>query len=112
MALTLKDRETEQLAAEIAAMTGESKTSAVKIALQERKATAGDAGHVKQVVQPAPDLRGGVTATDSGVSTVQPLETPQPFRRPQLAWKGCGKAEKRSAVRCRCLPGRNRPDRS
>lgn len=37
MALNIKDRETEQLAAEIAAMTGESKTRAVKIALQERK---------------------------------------------------------------------------
>lgn len=37
MALNIKDRETEQLAAEIAAMTGESKARAVKIALQERK---------------------------------------------------------------------------
>jgi len=37
MALNIKDPETEQLAAEIAAMTGESKTRAVKIALQERK---------------------------------------------------------------------------
>jgi antitoxin VapB len=37
MALTIKDAETERLAAEVAAMTGESKTRAVKIALQERK---------------------------------------------------------------------------
>ena len=37
MALNIKDREAEKLAAEISAMTGESKTRAVKIALQERK---------------------------------------------------------------------------
>ena len=37
MALNIKDRETEQLAAEVAAITGESKTRAVKTALRERK---------------------------------------------------------------------------
>jgi antitoxin VapB len=37
MALNIKDREAEKLAAEIAAMTGESKTRAVKVALQERR---------------------------------------------------------------------------
>jgi antitoxin VapB len=37
MALNIKDPETEKLAAEVAAMTGESKTRAVKVALQERK---------------------------------------------------------------------------
>ena len=37
MALNIKDTETERLAAEVAAMTGESKTRAVKIALRERK---------------------------------------------------------------------------
>ena len=37
MALNIKDREAERLAAEIATMTGESKTRAVKVALQERK---------------------------------------------------------------------------
>ena len=37
MALNIKDREAERLAAEIAAMTGESKTRAVKVALQERR---------------------------------------------------------------------------
>jgi antitoxin VapB len=37
MALNIKDRETERLAAEVAAMTGESKTRAVKVALRERK---------------------------------------------------------------------------
>jgi antitoxin VapB len=37
MALNIKDREAEKLAAEVAAMTGESKTRAVKVALQERK---------------------------------------------------------------------------
>jgi antitoxin VapB len=37
MALNIKDREAERLAAELAAMTGESKTRAVKIALRERK---------------------------------------------------------------------------
>jgi len=37
MALNIKDPETEQLAAEVAAMAGESKTRAVKVALHERK---------------------------------------------------------------------------
>jgi antitoxin VapB len=37
VALNIKDSEVERLAAEVAAMTGESKTRAVKIALQERK---------------------------------------------------------------------------
>jgi antitoxin VapB len=37
MALNIKDRETEKLAAEVAALTGESKTRAVRVALQERK---------------------------------------------------------------------------
>src|SRR5438093_4469077 len=38
VALNIKDRDTERLAAEVAALAGESKTRAVKIALQERKA--------------------------------------------------------------------------
>ena len=37
MALNIKDREAERLAAEVPAMTGESKTRAVKVALQERR---------------------------------------------------------------------------
>jgi len=37
MALNIKDPETEKLAAEVAALTGESKTGAVKTALRERK---------------------------------------------------------------------------
>ena len=37
MALNIKDLETERLATEVAAMAGESKTRAVKIALRERK---------------------------------------------------------------------------
>jgi len=37
MALNIKDRETERLAAEVAAITGESKARAVKVALQERR---------------------------------------------------------------------------
>ena len=37
MALNIKDAETERLAAEVAAMTGESKTRAVKVALRERR---------------------------------------------------------------------------
>ena len=37
MALNIKDAETARLAAEVAAMTGESKTRAVKVALEERK---------------------------------------------------------------------------
>jgi antitoxin VapB len=37
MALNIKDPETERLAAEVAAMTGESKTRAIRKALEERK---------------------------------------------------------------------------
>ena len=37
MALNIKDAETERLAAEVAALAGETKTRAVKIALRERK---------------------------------------------------------------------------
>jgi antitoxin VapB len=37
MALNIKDPETERLASEVAALTGESKTRAVRVALQERK---------------------------------------------------------------------------
>ena len=37
MALNIKDPETERLAAEVATLAGESKTRAVKVALQERK---------------------------------------------------------------------------
>jgi antitoxin VapB len=37
MALNIKDPETERLAAEVASLTGETKTTAVKIALRERK---------------------------------------------------------------------------
>jgi antitoxin VapB len=38
VALNIKDAETERLAAEVAALAGESKTRAVKVALQERRA--------------------------------------------------------------------------
>jgi antitoxin VapB len=38
MALNIKDAETEQLAAQVAALAGETKTRAVKTALKERKA--------------------------------------------------------------------------
>lgn len=37
MALNIKDPETEQLAAQVAALAGETKTRAVKTALKERK---------------------------------------------------------------------------
>jgi antitoxin VapB len=37
MALNIKDPETERLAREVAAMTGESKTGAIRNALRERK---------------------------------------------------------------------------
>jgi antitoxin VapB len=37
MALNIKDAETERLAAEVAALTGESKTRAVRVALEERR---------------------------------------------------------------------------
>ncbi len=38
MALNIKDAETERLAGEVAAIAGETKTRAVKVALEERKA--------------------------------------------------------------------------
>ncbi|MBV8195950.1 MAG: type II toxin-antitoxin system VapB family antitoxin [Candidatus Dormibacteraeota bacterium] len=37
MALNIKDPETERLAADVAAMTGESKTRAVRVALEQRR---------------------------------------------------------------------------
>jgi antitoxin VapB len=37
MAMHIRDRATERLAAELAALTGESRARAVKVALQERK---------------------------------------------------------------------------
>ena len=37
MALNLKNEEVERLAAEVARMTGESKTEAIRLALQERR---------------------------------------------------------------------------
>lgn len=37
MALNIKDTETEQLATEVAELTAETKTGAVKVALQERR---------------------------------------------------------------------------
>lgn len=37
MALNIKDKETEELAAEVAQLTGESKTGAVRQALRERR---------------------------------------------------------------------------
>jgi antitoxin VapB len=54
MALNIKDKEAERLAAEIAAITGESKTRAVKIALRERKDRLGlrvaRRDHVRELV--------------------------------------------------------------
>ena len=41
MPLNIKDPETERLATEVAALTGESKTRAIRIALQERKRRLG-----------------------------------------------------------------------
>ncbi len=38
MALNIKDAETERLAADVAALTGETKSGAIKRALQERRA--------------------------------------------------------------------------
>jgi antitoxin VapB len=37
MALSIKDEEAEQLASEVARLTGESKTGAVRVALRERR---------------------------------------------------------------------------
>lgn len=39
MALNIKNREVERLAAEVSALTGESKTQAIRSALEARKAT-------------------------------------------------------------------------
>jgi antitoxin VapB len=39
--LNIKDPETERLASEVAALTGESKTRAIRVALQERKQRLG-----------------------------------------------------------------------
>ena len=41
MPLNIKDPETERLATEVAALTGESKTRAIRVALQERKQRLG-----------------------------------------------------------------------
>ena len=41
MALNIKDPETERLATEVATLTGESKTRAIRVALQERKQRLG-----------------------------------------------------------------------
>ena len=41
MALNIKDPETERLAVEVAALAGETKTRAVKVALRERKERLG-----------------------------------------------------------------------
>jgi antitoxin VapB len=38
VALNIKDRETERLAAEVASLAGESKTGAIRTALRERRA--------------------------------------------------------------------------
>jgi antitoxin VapB len=49
MALNIKDKETEKLAAEVASLTGESKTGAVRQALRERRdRLAADAGGKKR----------------------------------------------------------------
>lgn len=41
MALNIKDPETERLASEVAALTGESKTRAIRVALEERRQRLG-----------------------------------------------------------------------
>ena len=43
MALTIKNAEVERLAAEVARLTGESKTQAIRVALEERRARLGSA---------------------------------------------------------------------
>jgi antitoxin VapB len=50
MALSIKDEEAERLANEVARLTGESKTRAVKVALRERRDRL-------QLVQPQVDSR-------------------------------------------------------
>jgi antitoxin VapB len=46
MALNIKDEETERLAREIAALTGETKTGAIRTALRERRERLGLGGRV------------------------------------------------------------------
>lgn len=54
MALNIKDSEAERLAAEVAELAGETKTRAVKVALQERRDRLAP-GAVRQ--EPGADLR-------------------------------------------------------
>ena len=42
VALTIKNAEVERLAAEVAALTGESKTQAIRVALEERRRRLSD----------------------------------------------------------------------
>ncbi len=51
MALNIKDPETERLATELAAVTGETKTRAVKVALQERTARLARRKRKKDILQ-------------------------------------------------------------
>lgn len=51
MALNIKDAETERLVTELAAETGETKTRAVKVAVEERKARLDRRGRRKPLLQ-------------------------------------------------------------
>ncbi len=53
MALNIKDAETERLATEIAALTGETKTGAIRRALQERRERLGVRAHRRDPMQQA-----------------------------------------------------------
>lgn len=51
MPLNIKDPETEQLAREVAKMTGESKTRAVRVALAERKERLSRSGETADITK-------------------------------------------------------------
>lgn len=56
MGLNIKDPETERLAAEVASLTGESKTGAIRTALRERKQRLALAGAVRDREQTVREL--------------------------------------------------------
>lgn len=83
MALNIKDPETERLANEVAAMTGETKTRAISIALQERRAR----------------LAAARAASDRGARLVQFLTGEAwPQIPPELLGKAPTKAEREAIL--------------
>ncbi len=79
MALNLKDPATEALAGEVAALTGETKTRAVKVALEERRVR----------------LVGAATADDRAARLLRTLETEiWPLVPPEVLGTSLSKTER------------------